>query len=380
MHADGIRRMRILATCALVLLMVGTVGVAAPAVPSIRPDADTVAIRPESRTVTAGQAFALEVKIEGSDLVVSSDVQITFDPTYLEVTAVTHSGIFDAYFIDKSNLAVGLIWFGGGTFNTRTPPFTFVTLAVRARQAIGTTALNFNPNETDVQGVNGSVRGALVNGRVNIHPVPTATPTFTPSPTPTRTRTPTITPTRTATPTPTVTPTPTITPTPSHTPLATPTSTPQPGELCVSAFHDRNGNWLHDDNEEFLAGATIIVRDPGLGQVEQFVTDGIHEPKCLRLPPGSYFLEEVDPPGYTSHAPNWWGVTMTSLTRLSIAYADEIASAATPTVSPTATPSASPTATATPTRDLGPSATPSPTPSATRGWRLYLPVILLREA
>ena len=362
----------------------------------LRPFSDNVAIRPDSKVVTVGESFTLNVAIEGSDPVVAADVQITFDTAYLEVTSVTNSGVFDSYFVNQSNLAAGLIWVGGGTYSTRTPPFTFFTLSVRAKSVPGTTTLAFNPAETDVQGVSGSVRGSLINGSVEIRPVPTSTPTSTPSQTPTvtltptQTRTPTITPTPTSTPsqtptatlaptqtqtptiaptltstpsqtptatltptqtrTPTITPTPTqthtptITPTPSNTPTATSTPTPEPGQLCVLAFDDLNGNWLRDTGELLLSGARITIRDVAFVQVAQHTTDGIREPKCFALAPGAHYLDEIDPPGYTSRAPNWWAVVIASQTSLTVAFADErVSGTLTPTV--TTTPPVGPTAT-----------------------------------
>ncbi len=187
----------------LILALTSPLFRALPAGAAFRPLSDNVAIRPSSKVVTVGESFTLNVAIEGSDPVVAADVQITFDTAYLEVTGITNSGVFDSYFVNKSNLAAGLIWVGGGTYSTRTPPFTFFTLSVRAKSVPGTTALVFNTAETDVQGVNGSVRGSLINGSVEIRPAPTPTqtPTVTPTPTPTRTPTVTFTPTPTRTPT-----------------------------------------------------------------------------------------------------------------------------------------------------------------------------------
>ncbi len=243
--------MRIRYWVVITALLLTTTGISATAThapathaePGVHPLADTVAIRPNSKTVVVGQAFDLEVKIEGDIAVVSSDVQINFDTSRLECLSVAPSGVFKGYFIDKSNLGGGLIWFGGGAplglGNAVPPPFTFVTLHMRAKSITGPTSLTFNPAETDVQKEGGgSVVGALVNGSVQINPAPTDTPTPTPTkthtptptkthtPTATRTNTPTHTPTATNTSTPTHTPTATRTNTPTHTPTATNTSTP----------------------------------------------------------------------------------------------------------------------------------------------------------
>ncbi len=67
----------------------GGVTVPHPAGAVFRPLSDNVAIAPSSKTVTVGDTFTLDVRIEGSDLVTASDVQITFDTAYLEVISLT---------------------------------------------------------------------------------------------------------------------------------------------------------------------------------------------------------------------------------------------------------------------------------------------------
>ncbi len=257
--------MRIRYWVVIAALLLTTTGISATAThapakhsePGVHPLADTVAIRPNSKTVVVGQAFDLEVKIEGDIAVVASDVQITFDTSRLECLGVVNSGVFQGYFTDNSNLGGGLIWFGGGASpgpgHAVPPPFTFVTLRMRAKSITGPTSLTFNPAETDVQKEGGgSVVGSLVNGSVQINPAPTDTPTptrtNTPTITPTPTATPTSTPTATNTATPTATntatrthtptPTPTITPTPTATPTRTPTPTytPTPAPVFVYAW------------------------------------------------------------------------------------------------------------------------------------------------
>lgn len=356
MHRDVNRHLTRAAFCLAVAAVLGATAVASPPGLALSPQGDDVAIRPNVKNVIVGQTFTLDVKIEGSIPVVASDVQITFDTGYLECLGVAHSGVFDAYFIDNSNLPAGLIWFGGGTFGTRTPPFTFATLTFRARDRLGSTNLVFNPAETDVQGESGSVRGSLINGTVNIQPPPTSTNTPTPSNTPTATLTPSITPTPTNTPTPTVTPTPSNTPTPTHTP------TPLPGELCVVAFEDLDGDLLPGAGEAMLPGAQIVVQSQAMQPLIAYTTDGVHEPKCWPLPPGNYYVRETDPPGYSSVGPNWWGASLASRASLLIPFADQVASGTlTPSPQPTVPPA--PTLTPVPTR---PPATPVPTvPPAT---------------
>ncbi len=147
-------------------------------------------------------------------------------------------------------------------------------------------------------------------------------------------------------PTPTVTATPTVTPGPSST--ATPTSTPttSPGSLCVLAFDDRNGNRLRDPGEGLLAGALITVFADDWTSIAQYATDGAQEPKCFSLPPGTYSVQETDPPSYESSGPNWWAVNLLSQTTITVAFADRIATA-TATSTMTATPTRTPTPTTT---------------------------------
>lgn len=340
-------------------------------VPAVEPDADTLTIRPGTQTVEAGQDFSVEIKIEGDAAVTASDVQILFDTAYLEGMSVVHSGVFDSYFVDQSNLAAGLVWFGGGTFGSRTPPFTFVTLNFRARGVTGTTQLQFNATETDIQGIGGSVLGGLSVGTINI--VPLSTPTATP--------------TRTATSS--VTPTPSVTFTPSATPTRTATPTPAPGQLCVMAFDDENGNLVREPGERLLADAIIAVRTPDMCLLHRVTTDG-STPRCLLLPAGTYYLEETDPPAYASTGPNWWGVTLLAGASVTIPFADrriDITYTPTPTPTstrppggPTDTPNVAVTATPSSTASIAPdgcpTGMPSPLPRATPGLHMYLPLLL----
>ena len=301
--------------------------------PAAHPLADILAISPSYLEVSTGQSFSLEVRITGSNPVVAADVYITFNPSLVEVTRVTNSGALDLI-ADQSNLPGGVIRVGAGklTGTPPTPPFTLLTIQGRAKSTLGSASFNFNPAETDIQGTSGSVLGGLTNGTVVIKLAPT----------------------------PTITPTPSKTLTPMNTPTVTLTPTPQPGELCVLAFHDRNGNRLRDPGEELLAGAGIVVTDVGLTPRASRVTDGIHEPVCFNLPPDIYFVEETDPPGYLSTNPNWWVVDLLSQRRFTVSFADR-AGAATATPTATFVPTVTQTATGTPTPTATRTATVTPT-------------------
>jgi hypothetical protein len=129
---------------------------------------DTIAVRPETKTVAPGETFTLDVKIEGPDLVVGSDVQILFDTQYLEGVSVVNSGVLNSYFIDNSDLPAGKIWFGGGKLTPVAPPFTFATLTFKAKSTVGITNLPFSLAETFVEGMYGSVLGGAIDGEVTV--------------------------------------------------------------------------------------------------------------------------------------------------------------------------------------------------------------------
>ncbi|MCS7178979.1 MAG: LysM peptidoglycan-binding domain-containing protein [Anaerolineae bacterium] len=97
---------------------------------------------------------------------------------------------------------------------------------------------------------------------------------------------------------------PTPTPTPAATPTPEPTPTPQSGQVCVLAFHDRNGDGTRQpETEELLPNAVLILSNP-TGLVGQYTTDGISEPYCFPgLPPGAYEVAVQPPAGYGVNGP-----------------------------------------------------------------------------
>ena len=127
------------------------------------------------------------------------------------------------YEVRGGNLTV---WTDAGAFSGVVGQYTFRGLSADTEYSLSVRALN----------AGGASSPASIRGRTA--PLPTATPTFTPSNTPTPsptftpshtpTFTPTHTPSPTATFTPTHTPTPTFTPTYTPTPTFTPTLTPTP--------------------------------------------------------------------------------------------------------------------------------------------------------
>jgi hypothetical protein len=74
-------------------------------------------------------------------------------------------------------------------------------------------------------------------------------------------------------------------------------------------YSDRNGDGHHDPGEGLLIGATITVTsDSTLVGVR--LTNGT-EPYCFTgLAPGTYTVQEKNPPGYASITPDVWGVAV----------------------------------------------------------------------
>jgi len=88
-------------------------------------------------------------------------------------------------------------------------------------------------------------------------------------------------------PLPTDTPEPTITPTRLP---PTPTRTPQPlpeTAVCLYAFDDLNRDGAHDPAEP-LRGAVAFTIFTDEAVVANYITDGLTEPHCLNLEPGTY--------------------------------------------------------------------------------------------
>jgi len=74
--------------------------------------------------------------------------------------------------------------------------------------------------------------------------------------------------------------------------------TPATGQICVTAFDDRDGDGKHGADEKALAGAVFRLSDAN-GPKDVYTTDGTHEPYCFtRLQPGNYPLAMEPPSGY----------------------------------------------------------------------------------
>jgi hypothetical protein len=106
-------------------------------------------------------------------------------------------------------------------------------------------------------------------------------------------------PTATATPILAVTATPAVsTPETTATPAASPT--PAPGQTCVQAFNDLNGDGQLEADESLLAGVVFTLSDAS-GLRDSYTTDSVSEPYCFEaLPPGTYQLTIKPPANYAS--------------------------------------------------------------------------------
>jgi len=133
-------------------------------------------------------------------------------------------------------------------------------------------------------------------------------------------------------------PTPSATPTPTLTPWPTFTPTPVTGTVCALVFEDHNGNGVQDPADGRLAGALITLSSQG-GVVAEYMTNGFDEPYCFqRLPPGQYFVSEVNPGGYRSTTHDDWAVSVVDIDRIHVTFGDYLPREATPTPRPTPTP------------------------------------------
>lgn len=152
-----------------------------------------------------------------------------------------------------------------------------------------------------------------------------------------------------ATPTPTVTSTGTATHTPTPTRTFTPTPTRNAGDIYGMVWHDANGNRLRDHDEPPLPNAQLILRTPAgaLMMLQTTGGDGLY--RMENIVPGTYWLQEIDPPGYVSTTPNDWMVPVFANMSIEINFGDRLAP--TPTATSTATPTSTPTATPVPCRD-----------------------------
>jgi len=276
----------------------------------------SVTLSPSSAQVTVGETVVVDVRINNVEDLYGAEVELSFDPSLLEVTALTNGSVpYPDFVIKNYDNGAGTISYAATQLNPRDP---FTGSGVMARitfrgKAVGTSQVTFTGCLlSDRNGVvipsnayNGSVTVAAVAVPPTGTPVtPTATPvtpTATPV-TPTATPvTPTATPvTPTATPvTPTVTPvTPTVTPvTPTATPV-TPTPTLAPDSYWFSGYVREDGTGLG------IEGVTVKLywsTGAGWSEIKSSITnDSGSFGLWAAGRAGSYAVEEINPEGYTS--------------------------------------------------------------------------------
>lgn len=112
---------------------------------------------------------------------------------------------------------------------------------------------------------------------------------------------------------------PTVTPSVRATALAGAAKT-GPGELCLEAFFDRNGNGLRDTVEDLVPNIVFTVQSGGT-LVSSYTSNGVEEPRCIKdLPPGNYRVAATMPAIYLATTPlnNLVNVTSTVSSRFSV--------------------------------------------------------------
>ncbi len=104
-------------------------------------------------------------------------------------------------------------------------------------------------------------------------------------------------------------------------PTPEPSPTPEAGQICVLAFHDRNGDTFRQpETEEPLPNALFSV-GTAAGLVGQYTTDGISEPYCFSgLTPGTYRVSMQTPAGYAPSGPSDMVVALGGAVRMDVAF------------------------------------------------------------
>ncbi len=110
-------------------------------------DADVnVNIEPSSRTVQAGDTFALQVKIKsGTQELDGLQTFVNFDPAYLQVTGITGGGVLSELYSDFDNTLGQADYAGANILGTVSGTFTLATIAFQANDTlVSETLLTFN--------------------------------------------------------------------------------------------------------------------------------------------------------------------------------------------------------------------------------------------
>ncbi|MEO0073953.1 MAG: LamG-like jellyroll fold domain-containing protein [candidate division WOR-3 bacterium] len=168
-------------------------------------------LEPAAATVSQGQVFAVEIKVDLSTATADTvDAYIDFDPNCLEVTDAAgnpatsielNTAVFGSATLNAVNNATGQINFSASKFESPylTGSFAAATVRLRAKTPISSTNVRFarsGARWSDLLKAGESLLPTLGNGAYSISAGPTPTPT----PTPTATATPTHTPAAASTP------------------------------------------------------------------------------------------------------------------------------------------------------------------------------------
>ena len=212
-------------------------------------EATVVKVDPASQTVTPGESFSVNVRVEDVTYMGAHGASLNFEPSAMSVTSV-----IEGDFLKTAGATLPLTNIDNSA-GTATFCYSLMTpgVGVDGSGVLATINFNINPAAEDVynldltnvelfNGAGDEITGAsIINGLVTIEPEPTATATATPTPTPQK-------PSNgdggsgssdvpDTTPTPTTTPSlvPTSSPIPTPTSIPTVTSTPA-GAAVVRAY------------------------------------------------------------------------------------------------------------------------------------------------
>ncbi len=104
-------------------------------------------------------------------------------------------------------------------------------------------------------------------------------------------------------------------------PTPEPSPTPETGQICVLAFHDRNGDTFRQPETEELLPNTIISLGTAAGLIGQYTTDGVSEPYCFSgLNPNTYRVTIQPPAGYVSSGPSDMAAALGGAARMDVAF------------------------------------------------------------
>ncbi|MFN3929960.1 MAG: NBR1-Ig-like domain-containing protein, partial [Thermoflexus sp.] len=107
---------------------------------------------------------------------------------------------------------------------------------------------------------------------------------------------------------------------PPPTPTLEAAPTPESGQICVLAFHDRNGDTFRQSETEELLPDAIFSIGGAAGPMSRYITNGVSEPYCFSgLAAGSYRVSMQPPAGYIASGPSDMMVVLASAARVDVA-------------------------------------------------------------